>query len=66
MIKRIQVLAGYPDMGRIVPEFQSAHIREIIFTPFRIVYLREKDAIKVICVWRSARILFIYLNSSIT
>ncbi|OQW42430.1 MAG: addiction module toxin RelE [Proteobacteria bacterium SG_bin4] len=55
IIEHIQVLADHPDMGRIVPEFQLAHIREIIVAPFRVVYLREKSAIKVIRVWRSER-----------
>lgn len=55
IIEHIQVLVDHPDMGRIVPEFQLSHIREIIIAPFRVVYLREKSAIKVIRVWRSER-----------
>ena len=55
IIERIQVLADLPDMGRIVPELQLLHIREMIVAPFRVVYLREESAIKVIRVWRSER-----------
>ncbi|QOJ08446.1 type II toxin-antitoxin system RelE/ParE family toxin [Nitrosomonas sp. H1_AOB3] len=55
IIEHIQILADHPDMGRIVPEFQLSHIREIIFAPFRMIYLREKSAIKVIRIWRSER-----------
>lgn len=55
IIEHIQVLADHPDMGRIVPEFQLPHIREMIVAPFRVVYLREESAIKVIRVWRSER-----------
>ncbi len=56
-IEHIQILTGHPDMGRIVSEFQLSYIREIIFAPFRVVYLREKGAIKVIRIWRSERLL---------
>ncbi|WMJ09860.1 type II toxin-antitoxin system RelE/ParE family toxin [Nitrosomonas sp. sh817] len=55
IIKHIQMLADHPDMGRIVPELQLPHIREMIVAPFRVVYLREESAIKVIRVWRSER-----------
>ncbi len=57
IIEHIQVLSDHPDLGRIVPEFQLSHIREIIHAPFRVVYLREKNAIKVIRIWRSERLL---------
>ncbi|WP_083386915.1 type II toxin-antitoxin system RelE/ParE family toxin [Nitrosomonas eutropha] len=40
IIEHIQILTSHPDMGRIVPEFQLSHTREIIFAPFRGVYLR--------------------------
>jgi plasmid stabilization system protein ParE len=57
IIQHIQVLSAHPDAGRIVPEFQQTHIREVIHPPFRVVYMREKSAIKVIRVWRSERLL---------
>ncbi|MFK5947294.1 MAG: type II toxin-antitoxin system RelE/ParE family toxin [Methylococcales bacterium] len=44
-------------MGRKVPEFDEEKIRELIHTPFRIVYLREKNSIHVIRIWRSERLL---------
>lgn len=55
--EHIQVLSEHPDMGRVVPEFQSNDIREIIHEPFRVVYLREEKSITVIRVWRSERLL---------
>lgn len=57
IITHIQVLVEHPDLGRIVPEFQQTHIREIIHPPFRVVYLREKNNINIIRVWRSERLL---------
>jgi toxin ParE1/3/4 len=47
----------HPDIGRIVPEFNQPSIREIIHPPFRIVYLRELEVIKVIRIWRRERLL---------
>ena len=46
-----------PMIGRIVPEFEQSHIRELIHPPFRIVYMLTPDALVVIRVWRSERLL---------
>ena len=57
IIKHIEVLSEHPDIGRVVPEFELEHIREIIHSPFRVVYQRDTNSIKVIRVWRSERLL---------
>lgn len=57
IIEHIQVLSAHPDIGRVVPEFELEHIREIIHKPFRVVYQRDASAIKIIRVWRSERLL---------
>ncbi len=57
IIDHIQTLSDNPDIGRKVPEFDEEKIRELIHPPFRIVYLREKDSIHIIRVWRSERLL---------
>lgn len=57
IIEHIQTLELYPDIGRVVPEFNSPTIRELIHSPFRIVYLREEFSVHIIRVWRSERIL---------
>lgn len=57
IIQQIQLLSDHPDAGRIVPEFNQPHIRELIHAPFRVVYLREQNAITVIRIWRSERLL---------
>ena len=59
IIDRMEKLSNHPDMGRVVPEFQSKEIREIIHEPFRVVYLREEKSITVIRVWRSERLLLL-------
>jgi len=59
IIDHLQTLRDNPDIGRIVPEFGEAKIRELIHSPFRIVYLREQSSIHVIRVWRSERLLIL-------
>ena len=59
IIKRIESLQQHPDIGRIVPEFATEQLRELIERPFRIIYMREKSSIHIIRVWRSERILLL-------
>jgi len=59
IIDHIYTLSDNPDIGRKVPEFDEEKIRELIHPPFRIVYLREKDTIHIIRVWRSERLLIL-------
>ncbi len=57
IINRIQRLAEHPESGRVVPEFGSKNLRELIHPPFRIVYWREPEYVSIVRVWRSERLL---------
>lgn len=57
IVEHVEILTEYPNLGRIVPEFNLDHIREIIHPPFRVVYQREQQLIDIIRVWRSERLL---------
>ena len=57
IMTRIEQFSDHPDIGRIVPEFDTSNLRELIHSPFRIVYWREPDKVTVIRVWRSERLL---------
>jgi plasmid stabilization system protein ParE len=57
IIEHLETLASNPKIGRIVPEFQVPHIRELIHSPFRVVYLLNGIDIQIIRVWRSERLL---------
>ena len=50
-------LADFPESGRMVPEFGLARLREIIHSPFRIVYRLDEERVRVVRVWRSERLL---------
>ena len=57
IFQRVQVLAGQPDIGRIVPEFGQPFLRELIHPPFRIVYRRNPERVRIVRVWRGERLL---------
>lgn len=57
IVEHVETLPSNPDIGRVVPEFNDESIRELIHPPFRVVYLRERETIRVIRVWRSERLL---------
>ena len=54
---RIEVLADHPEMGRVVPEFGQAFLRELIHPPFRIVFRHHARRVRVVRVWRGERLL---------
>jgi len=56
-VASIEALADHPDLGRIVPEFGQPFLRELIRPPFRIVYRREPERVRVGRIWRSERLL---------
>ncbi len=55
VVGRIEHLADHPDMGRVVPEFGQSFLREIIHPPFRIIYRRDADAVRIVRIWRGER-----------
>jgi toxin ParE1/3/4 len=50
-------LEDFPRIGRVVPEFGIANLREIVHPPFRIVYRIDKGSVRIVRVWRSERAL---------
>ncbi len=55
IVERIEALSDHPDLGRIVPEFEQPFLRELIHAPFRIVYRRDPDLVRIVRVWRGER-----------
>ncbi len=43
-------LSEFPDSGRVVPEAAREDIRELLFSPYRLVYLRDSDVVYVMMV----------------
>jgi toxin ParE1/3/4 len=57
LITKTRLLAAFPELGRMVPEFDEPHTREIIHKSYRIVYrVRHKERlIEVARFWHGAR-----------
>lgn len=52
---RVEVLSEYPQIGREVPEYAKADIKELIEGNYRIFYQIKKKGISIIRVHHSAR-----------
>jgi toxin ParE1/3/4 len=53
--RRSQQIATFPNSGRIVPEFESDRIREIIEGKYRIIYILQSNQIEILAVFHGAR-----------
>jgi toxin ParE1/3/4 len=57
VIEHVEQLAIFPDSGKMVPEFETPWLRELEMPPYRIVYRRDEDAVTVVRVLRSERLM---------
>ena len=57
LMSKVDVLAQFPQFGRVVPEEHDETIRELILHPYRIMYkvLAEKQIVAVARIWHGAR-----------
>jgi len=57
ILHSLEILKDYPQLGRIVPEFNQPSIREFIYHNYRIIYKIEEQIIFVLLVSHGMRIL---------
>jgi plasmid stabilization system protein ParE len=50
-------LTLFPELGRVVPEYQRPDIRELVFQNYRIVYRVKTDCVEIAAVVHGARLL---------
>ena len=50
LIRRSEQIAEFPLSGRIVPEYMTENIREVIERPYRIIYLIKVEQIDILTV----------------
>ena len=57
LLGSVKRLAEFPELGRIVPEFDEPSIREIVVRNYRVIYLlNEEDCrVDVVRFWHGAR-----------
>jgi plasmid stabilization system protein ParE len=57
LVSNTKRLADFPQLGRVVPEFENSLIREIVVRSYRVVYRinEENQRIGVVRFWHAAR-----------
>lgn len=57
ILEHIEPLSEHREIGRIVPEFGQAFLRELIHPPLRIVYRLDPGRVRIVRVWRGERLI---------
>ena len=57
MIRWSKEVAEFPLSGRMVPEYETRDIREVIESPYRIIYRVTADSIDVLAVVHGTQML---------
>ena len=57
LMSKLDLLAEFPLMGRVVPEENDETVREIVVRPYRVIYkvLADNQAVAILRVWHGAR-----------
>jgi plasmid stabilization system protein ParE len=57
LVSNTKRLADFPELGRIVPEFENSLIREIVVRSYRVVYRLDyvNQRVEVVRFWHAAR-----------
>jgi plasmid stabilization system protein ParE len=56
VLKRGDQLANFPRLGRIVNRYKRPGIRELIESPYRIIYRVRRETVEIIDVFHSAQL----------
>jgi toxin ParE1/3/4 len=57
LMAKVDALANFPEMGRVVPGKHDESIREVILRPYRIIYrvISSQQVIGIARIWHGAR-----------
>lgn len=55
MLDAGESLSELPDRGRVVPEAEREDVRELIISPYRLVYRRDPDSVSIVMVLHERR-----------
>jgi toxin ParE1/3/4 len=58
VIQAVDQLLEFPELGRVVPEFNNADLREIIFHGYRIVYKAKDEMIYIVSICHGSQNIF--------
>lgn len=57
ILDKAKRIKSSPLSGKIVPEFQDAQLRELLFKSYRIIYKLDNSAVYIVRVYHSSRLL---------
>jgi len=57
LLESVERLEHFPRSGRIVPELSDPQLREIIESPYRIVYRVHNETVEILTVFRASRLM---------
>jgi addiction module RelE/StbE family toxin len=55
IVAAVERLHTFPESGRVVPERDAPEIREVIVSPYRVVYRLGREVVEIITVFRGSR-----------
>ncbi len=56
ILAKVDLLASFPILGRIVPESNITSIRELVIKNYRVIYsIQDKDVISILVIRHSSR-----------
>ena len=57
LMSKVDVLADFPQLGRVVPEENDENVRELVLRPYRIIYqvLAAQLVVAIARIWHGAR-----------
>jgi len=48
LVRRVELLRDLPEQGRVVPEWHTSSVREILREPYRVIYEVLEDRIEIL------------------
>jgi addiction module RelE/StbE family toxin len=57
IIETVETLGQFPEIGRVVPEYNNSRIRELIYRNYRVVYQVKPGFVEIVTVFRGSRLL---------
>ncbi|MHA1585333.1 MAG: type II toxin-antitoxin system RelE/ParE family toxin [Promethearchaeota archaeon] len=55
IFEMVDHLRQFPKIGRVVPEYKTSNIREILFKGYRIIYQLKGEYIEILAVFHGSR-----------
>lgn len=54
---KFELIASFPEMGRIIPEFKNSYLREIFQSKYRIIYLVTDQNIEILRIIHGSKLI---------